>query len=154
MEDAYQARHLTSGPILGRIVVCPDLGTGFDERRQGTIPLAMNAFGRAELQATIKAPGSEQYRRLRITWPRAKAALSLDQVTVTYVGADERLPRTLPADAVTWKKGAADGALVRAEPDAVCVIDLGQAPAWPHGIDLSLRLKYLRLEPLWGKKTS
>ncbi len=150
--DAYRAPHMNSGPVLGAVMVCPDAGAGFDERRQGSIVLAMNVFGRAELQATIKGVSPDAYHRLRFIWPRAQAVLALDEVSVVYVREEERVTRKIPGSTALWEKGQAEGAMVRANPDAVCVVDLGPPPPWPHGIELTVRLKYLRLDPLFGRK--
>ncbi|TAK99700.1 MAG: hypothetical protein EPO08_15700 [Rhodospirillaceae bacterium] len=150
IRHAYQPEHLTAGPVLGRVMVCPDSGAGYDERLQGTIPIAVNAFGRADLQAAIKAVGPETYHRLRFTWPGARAIIGIDKFTVTYVGDGQRLSREV-ADAAHWQKAQAIGSgLVQAESGAVWEMTLEAPPAWPHGMEISLRLKYLRLDPLFG----
>jgi hypothetical protein len=150
VQHAYQAEHLTAGPILGRVVVCPDAGNGFDERLQGTIPLATNAFGRVTLSAAIKGAGPETYRRLRFTWPAARGIVAFDKLTVTFVGESQRVTRDVPATAAQWRGARATQGAMEIEPGAVWEVDLGDPPPWPHGIEISLRLKYLRLDPLFG----
>jgi len=151
IDQTYRAEHLTAGPILGRVTVCPDAGNGFDERLQGTIPVAMNAFGRADLQAAIKGMGPETYRRLRFTWPAGRAVIAIDRLTVSYVGENQRISREVNIATGTWQKAQAiHNGLVQAEPDAVWEVSLDPPPVGPHGLEISLRLKYLRLDPLFG----
>jgi FMN phosphatase YigB (HAD superfamily) len=150
-KDAYKAHHLTAGPVLGRVTVCPDAGAGFDERRQGTIPMAMNAFGRGDLNAAIKGMGPDVYRRLRLTWPDCRGILRLDRVAVTYLGEGERRTVEIDLGTAAWTGAQAlEGGAMQLARGAVTVLDLGAPPAWPHGLELSLRFKYLRLDPLFG----
>jgi len=51
----------------------------------------------------------------------------------------------------TWQKAQAiHNGLVQVEPDAVWEVSLDPPPVGPHGLEISLRLKYLRLDPLFG----
>ncbi len=152
-KDAYKAANLTAGPLLGRVTVCPDAGAGFDERRQGTIPIAANTFGRAELVATIKGVGPEAYQRLRITWPGARSVVNLDTMTVTYTSETDRRTQAVDLRGASWSNVRDLGnGLVETGPGAQCVIALPAAPPAPHGLEMSLRLKFLRLDPLFGAK--
>jgi len=150
---AYKPEHLTSGGMLGRVVVCPDAGNGFDERLHGAIPLALNAFGRGDIQAAIKPMNAQAYHRLRFTWPGARAIIALESLIVTYTGDNQRSEREVPgvADFSGWQGArVVEPGLVQAEPQAVWSIDLGAPPPWPHSLEISLRVKYLRLDALYG----
>ncbi len=153
-KDAYQAANLTAGPLLGRVTVCPDAGAGFDERRQGTIPIAANTFGRAELTAAIKGVGPDAYQRLRITWPAARSIVSLDSMTVTTTSEADRNTQAVDLRDATWSNVRDLGnGLIETGPGAQCVIALPPPPPPPHGLEMSLRLKFLRLDPLFGAKS-
>ena len=77
---------VSSGSVLGNLVIIPDLGVGFDERRQIAVPLALSPLGRGELEFSVKPFGPEAYESLKITLPKAKAALRVDNCSVVYRG--------------------------------------------------------------------
>jgi hypothetical protein len=155
VRGAYKPEHLTSGAMLGRVVVCPDAGNGFDQRLQGAIPLAMNAFGRGDLQAAIKPVSAQAYHRLRFTWPGARAIVAIESLFVKYTGENQRAERDVPGvtDTVGWQGACpVEPGLMLVEPHAVWEVDLGAPPPWPHSLEISLRVKYLRLDALYGDR--
>ena len=151
-DEAYTAEHLTSGALLGAVMIAPDLGVGFDAKRQGAMPLALNAFGRGHIQVIVKPFGPDAYKRLRFTWPNACAVVQVDMVSAAYLGETER--RAAKVGAVTWT-GTTDtsGAQMTAPgTPAESVVELDAPPAWPHALEITLRFKYLRLDPMFGGK--
>ncbi len=150
-EESYKPAHLTAGPLLGGLQICPDLGVGFDTKRQGAVPLAVNALGRCEVQVVIKPAGIEAYKRLRLTWPNARAVMELDHVGATYIGEHER--RAAKIGPMAWSGAQplpGGGHVSVAGTAAEVVFDLEAAPPWPHALELTLRLKYLKLDPVFG----
>lgn len=149
--NAYQADHLTAGPLLGGLQICPDLGVGFDAKRQGAVPLAVNALGRGEVQVVIKPLGVEAYKRLRFTWPKARAVAALDHVGVAYLGEHERRAAKVGPLAWTGAQAVPGGAhMTAADTIAEVTVDLDAAPPWPHALEITLRFKYLKLDPVFG----
>ncbi|MBY0510774.1 MAG: hypothetical protein K2P94_11575, partial [Rhodospirillaceae bacterium] len=147
----YTPEHLTTGPLLGGLVIAPDLGVGFDAKRQGAMPLAVNMFGRGEIQVIVKPFGMDAYRRLRFTWPKGRAVVELDHVGATYMGENER--KAAKVGALTWSGVQAipgGGHVTAADTAAEVTIDLDPAPPWPHAVELVLRFKYLKLDPVFG----
>ncbi len=147
----YGPAHLTAGPLLGGIVITPDLGAGFDPRRGGGVALALNAFGRAEITVTIKNFGADVYRRIKLTWPAVAAVAAVDRVSIIARG--EREVRTLGITAQHWTGTSeiSPGArLCAGNAPAELVLDLQDPPAFAHALELTLRVKYLRLDPLFG----
>jgi hypothetical protein len=152
---AYLPTHMTAGPMLGRVTVCPDAGAGFNEGLQGTIPISINAFGRADLQAVIKGAGPETYARLRFTWPASRAVVGIDRLMVGFVADDQRLSREVDMKTSTWQKAQMIGPnLYQIEPGAVWEVALPSPPPWRHGLEISLRIKYLRLDAMFGGRLS
>lgn len=150
---AYSAEHLTAGPLLGGVIICPDLGAGFDTRRQGAMPLAINAFGRGHIQVMVKPFGGEAYRRLRLTWPGARAVVQIDQIAASYIGENERRPARLGAVAWSGTTEIAPGLhLTAADQAGEAVVDLDAPPPFAHALELTLRFKYLRVDPLFGAR--
>lgn len=149
--DGYAADHLFSEPLLGALAICPDLGVGFDARREGAVPLKMNAFGRGEMNLALKAAGPEAYTRLRLRWPSARAVVRVDRVAIALTVDNQH--RVIEIGQLAWS-GARDlgGGEHLIEKDAEAVIDLSMhVPPQPHGLDLELRYKYLRLDPIFAK---
>ena len=147
--NAYDATHLTSGPLLGAVTICPNAGIGFDMRRAGAVPLNVNAFGRGHIQGAIKAFGPEAYTRLKLTWPAARSVIQIDEARVTYIGETER--RTAPVKVSSWSGTKdANGAQLTDTAAADTILELGPPPAWPHALEITLRFKYLRLDPMFG----
>ncbi len=146
----YDPELFTSGPLLGGLTITPDLGAGFDTRRGGTVALGVNAFGRAHLQITLKPFGADVYRRLKLAWPAARSVIRLDQATVTHVGESER--RTAAATVQSWSetREISPGTQLTDAKAAETVLDLGEPPPWAHALELTLRFKYLRLDPMFG----
>ena len=151
-DGGYTAAHMSSDPLLGTVALCPDLGVGFDQHREGAIALRVNAFGRGEISAALKGVGPEGYVRLRLRWPAARAVVRLDRIVVGFTVDDARSVVEIPAAQVTWT-GARDlggGECLIEAKDAEAVIDLNRhVPPQPHGLDLELRFKYLRLDPIF-----
>ena len=150
VEGAYTARHLDSGHLLGRIAICPDVGIGFDGRREGAVELRTNSFGRGQITVSLKTEGPDAYVRLRLTWPKSRALVTLDRIIATYI-VDGR-PSAVQVVASEWT-GACDlGGGERLIEGGATVIDLGAVtPPKTHALDLELRFKYLRLDPLFAK---
>ena len=145
----FDATHLTSGPLLGAVTICPDAGIGFDMRRAGAVPLNVNAFGRAHIQGAIKAFGPDAYTRLKLIWPAARSVIQIDEARVTYIGETER--RTAVAKVASWSGTKdANGAQLTDATTAETILELGPPPAWPHSLEITLRFKYLRLDPMFG----
>ncbi len=148
--DAYGPDHLDSGPMLGAVSICPDIGIGFDERRQGSVALKTNAFGRGQMSLGLKAEGPEAYVRLHLRWPTARAVVRLDRATATFTV--NGVPRSVDIPNVQWAGahdlGKGEFLIERGE----TVLDLAaHIPPQPHALDLELRFKYLRLDPLFAK---
>ncbi len=152
-EGAYKPDHLTAGPLLGGLLICPDLGVGFDTKRQGAMALAVNALGRGDIQVVIKPLGIDAYRRLRLTWPVGRAVVTLDHVAATYLGENER--RAAKVGPLAWTSVQAvpgGGHVTSAGTAAEVTFDLDDAPPWPHALELTLRFKYLKLDPVFGAR--
>ncbi|MBM3514721.1 MAG: hypothetical protein FJX59_13565 [Alphaproteobacteria bacterium] len=148
---AYSSSVLNADPLLGVIQICPDLGIGFDERRQGAVPLAVNAFGRGVVAATLKGPTPEAYVKLRLRWPAARAAIGIDRVVVHFDADGGRRSVTLGGPEIAWSGGEAAGGARIVGGAAETVLDLSRhVPPGPHGLDLEVRFKYLRLDPLFA----
>lgn len=152
---AYSVDHLTSGPTLGALIITPDLGIGFDARREGAVPLTVNAFGRGEISVTVKAMGPEAFQRLRLKLPAARAIFSLDMFTASFVGESEHRAVNLLDDnarRITWEHAEAGAAnvLTTAKEGTVAEVDISaDVPPWVHMLTLRLRYKYLRLDELF-----
>jgi hypothetical protein len=150
--EAYRPEHLTSGPLLGGLMICPDLGVGFDTKRQGAMALAVNVFGRGEMQVVVKPLGLEAYRRLKLTWPAGRAVVTLDHVGATYLGENDR--RAVKVGNLVWSgvQAVPGGGHVTGVTPAEVTIDLDEAPPWPHALELVLRFKYVKLDPVFGAR--
>ncbi len=155
VRETYAADHLTSGPALGSIVITPDLGVGFDSRREGAVPLTVNAFGRGEISVTVKGPGPEAFRRLRLALPAARAVVGFDAFTAAFSGErDHKVVNLLEDSArrLTWTHAEPGAANTRttAKEGATLEADLASdVPPWGHSLTLRLRFKYLRLDDLF-----
>ena len=148
---SYGPAQLTAGPLLGGITIIPDLGAGFDPRRGGGVALALNAFGRAEITVTIKNFGADAYTRVKLTWPAAAAVAVVDGVSIIARG--ERETKALDITARHWSGAAeitAGARLTAAATPAELVLDLAAPPAFAHALEVTLRVKYLRLDSLFG----
>ncbi|MBX7199651.1 MAG: HAD family hydrolase [Rhodospirillaceae bacterium] len=151
----YGPAQLTAGPVLGGLVLTPDLGAGFDPKRGGGVALAVNAFGRAEITVPIKSFGADAYRRIKLTWPAAAAVAALDQVSIIAQG--ERETRRVEITSQEWSGAGeiAPGTRQIVSPTsgsgpAEVILTLSDPPAFAHALEMTLRLKYLRLDPLFG----
>jgi FMN phosphatase YigB (HAD superfamily) len=155
VRQAYAADHMASGPALGAIMACPDLGIGFDSKREGALPLVVNAFGRGEIAVTLKPANPEAYRRLRLRFPTVRAALSIDHFDVDFVGQNEqRTIDLLEANRrrLSWAHAEATSGDVLFTTAAGTVLTIDMAddiPPWVHMMSLRLRFKYLRLDDLF-----
>jgi FMN phosphatase YigB (HAD superfamily) len=150
-DGGYAPEHLTTGPLLGGLVIAPDLGVGFDAKRQGAMPLAVNMFGRGEIQAIVKPFGIDAYRRLKFIWPKGRAVVALDYARVHYVGENERRVAKLSPFAWFGVQALGEGGnLTTADTAAEAIVDLDNAPPWPHALEVTLRFKYVKLDPIFG----
>lgn len=153
--DSYAADHLTSGPALGSILIAPDLGVGFDQRREGAVPLAVNAFGRGEMTVTVKPAGPEAFQRLRLRLPAVRAVFSLDQFSAAFAGErDYKTVNLLDENArrLVWANADAgpDNTRTTRKDGTSLEVDLSaDVPPWMHRLTLRLRFKYLRLDDLF-----
>lgn len=151
VSGGYGAVQLTAGPVLGGLTLLPDLGAGFDPKRGGAVALAVNAFGRAEIAVPVKSFGADAYRRIKLTWPAAAAVAALDQVSIIARG--ERETRRVEITSQDWSGAAETGAGARqiaSGTPAEVVLTLADPPSFPHALEMTIRLKYLRLDPLFG----
>ncbi len=156
-QGAYEPAHLTSGPMLGGISICPDVGIGFDARREGGLALSVNAFGRGDVAATIKTLTPEIYRSLRLRFPKNRAVLTVDQIVLTYVGEQQRktvaLTKAAGFDRLRWANVSPGehGAMFTTPAGAEVVIDLTDvAPPWVHALHFQVQFKYLSLGNVFG----
>jgi FMN phosphatase YigB (HAD superfamily) len=152
----YDVDHLTSGPALGALTITPDLGVGFDARREGAVSLTVNAFGRGEIVVTIKGANAEAFQRLRLKLPAVRAVFGLDHFSAAFSG--ERDHRTVDllgenARRITWNNADAgpDSAYTTTKQGSTFDVDLSRdVPPWLHTLTLRLRFKYLRLDDVFG----
>jgi FMN phosphatase YigB (HAD superfamily) len=151
----YDEGHLTSGPALGALTVTPDLGIGFDARREGVVSLTVNAFGRGEIGVTIKGATAEAFQRLRLKLPAVRAVFGLDHFAAVFAGErDQRMVDLLAENGrrVTWANTDAgpDGTRTTTKQGSTLDVDLsGDVPPWLHTLTLRLRFKYLRLDDVF-----
>ena len=139
----------SSGPLLGGLVIAPDLGADFDTKRAGAVPLAVNSFGRGDIKVMIKGFGPEAFTRVRLTWPSAQAVIAISPPQFMCHGEQE--VRALAVGEITW------AGVREAEPSVhigghatETIITLGSPPPFAHALEMTLRFKYLRLTPLFG----
>lgn len=156
-DAGYGADHLTSGPMLGGMAICPDVGVGFESKLGGTVPLAVNAFGRGEISVALKSLGPQVYQRLRLQFPKAAALLAIDQISLIYVGQRNQKTVVLNAGAdlerLAWSniQSGPEGLVAAGKEGAEAIIDLqADTPTWLHGLHLRLRYRYLRTDELFG----
>ncbi|MCC6913387.1 MAG: hypothetical protein IT566_06765 [Rhodospirillaceae bacterium] len=153
--QTYDADHLTSGPALGALTITPDLGVGFEARRQGAVPLTVNAFGRGEISVTVKGAGPEAFLRLRLTLPGARAIVALDSFSVSFAGERDHKTVNLLDEGgrrVSWVnvEPGPDTAKTTTKQGTSFDADLSaDVPPWMHMLTLRLRFKYLRLDDLF-----
>lgn len=146
----YGPAFLTSGPLLGGLTIAPDLGAGFDAKRGGTVALAVNSFGRGEIKVMIKGLSAEAFTRVRLIWPAAQAVIALSPPQFVCHGENETRP--LAVTGLSWS-GAREveaGVQLTGSHAAETIITLGAAPPFAHALEMTLRLKYLRLTPMFG----
>lgn len=155
--QGYSADHLTSGPMLGSISICPDIGVGFDPKLEGSVPLAVNAFGRGEITAALKPLGAQVYQRLRLQFPKAPALLAIDQFSLIYVGEQEQktiiLDQKTGLERLMWENVAPGQGqmLVAAENRVEARLDLQlDTPSWLHALHIRIRYRYLRAGSFFG----
>jgi FMN phosphatase YigB (HAD superfamily) len=151
-EGAYRPEHLTSGPLLGVLGITPDLGIGFDDRRAGAVPLALNAFGRGEIKVTIKGFGPEAYSRIKLSWPAAQAVIAL--LLPVFVCQGEQEVRVQKVKNLTWSgaREIAQGVQFTTGAAAETIIELSDPPPFAHALEVTMRFKYLRLTPMFGAR--
>ncbi len=153
--EIYTAEHLTSGPALGALTITPDLGIGFDARREGAVPLTVNAFGRGEVSVTVKGAGPEAFQRLRLKLPPARAIFELESFSAAFTGEREQKTVNLlqeGARRLVWVNAetAAGAAKATTRDGTTFEVDLSSdTPGWVHMLTLRLRFKYLRLDDLF-----
>lgn len=146
----YAPVHLSSGPLLGGLAITPDLGAGFDAKRGGTVPLALNSFGRGEIKVMIKGFGAEAFTRLRLSWPAAQAVVALS--APQFIAHGESEVRAVAVRGVTWTgvREIETGVNLSGAAAPETIIDLGAPPPFAHALEMTLRFRYLRLTPLFG----
>ena len=153
VRKAFAAEQLLSNPLLGGISICPDLGAGYDARREGKMAMNVNVFGRGFFSTTIKNMGPEAYQKLRLVWPAARAVIQLDRVTLSIItdnGIQQVELTAQPATKMIWQGvSPVEGGAVIAPSQAVTILDLESfAPPVPHSLDLDVRFKYLQLDSI------
>jgi len=153
VRNAFSAQQLLSNPLLGGISICPDLGAGYDVRREGKLAMNVNVFGRGFFGTTIKSMGPEAYQKLRMVWPAARAVIQIDRLTLTVTsesGVRHVDLMAQPVSQITWQgTKPLDGGAVIAPSQAVTILDVESfAPPVPHSLDLELRFKYLQLDSI------
>ena len=140
-----------SGAMLGALVICPDLGVGFDEKRQVAAALSLTPLGRGEIELTVKPFGADAFEQLRLSWPKARSVISIDQCAVVFRGEEQ----SSSADVIQkiifeGDVHERDGMITMGPAGARAVISIGElVPPWPHALDLRLRFTYLRLDRLF-----
>lgn len=151
----YDVAHLTSGPALGALTITPDLGIGFDARREGAVSLAVNAFGRGEIAVTVKGATAEAFQRIRLKLPAVRAVFGLDHFTAAFAGErDHRVVDLLGENGrrIAWTNAdpGPDAAHTTTKQGSTLDVDLSRdAPPWLHTLTLRLRFKYLRLDDVF-----
>jgi hypothetical protein len=156
-EQRYKADHLTSGPMLGGLAICPDVGVGYDSKLEGTVPLTVNAFGRGEIAVALKPSGPQVYQRLRLRFPKASALLAIDQISLIYVGERDKktiiLDRASGLERITWlnMQSGPEQLLVTSKNGAEARVDLGpDTPLWLHALHFRIRYRYLKADSPFG----
>jgi hypothetical protein len=159
MADAYSADHLTSGPLIGGLTFLADFGGGFDDQQKRVAALELNAFGRMQLAFALKAMGPEAIKRLCLKWPAGRAVVTLDraELIVSSDSGKQTLDLMSPPQSATWSgaREIAPGAYLTYASGAETVLDFAASlPTGRHAVDLMLRLKYLKIDRVFGSRSS
>ncbi len=131
--------------LLGTLLICPNLGIGFDERHQLVAPLVVSAAGQGEIVCSIKSYGPEAYDSLRITLPKVASEVALEQCSVMYRGEQENKEADVTAS-ITFEGEVEDdnGVKRTGAQGARLIVPLqSTVPPWPHALDLRLSMTYL-----------
>ena len=124
---------------------------GFDEKRQVAAALSLTPLGRGEIELTVKPFGADAFEQLRLSWPKARSVISIDQCAVVFRGEEQ----SSSADVIQkiifeGDVHERDGMITMGPAGARAVISIGElVPPWPHALDLRLRFTYLRLDRLF-----
>lgn len=112
--------------------------------------LAVNSFGRGEIKVMIKALSAEAFTRVRLIWRVAQAVIAPSPPQ--FVCRSENETRTLAVTGLSWTdaREIEPGVQLSGGPAAETIITLGAAPPFAHAVEMTLRLKYLRLTPMFG----
>ena len=129
-------------------MICPDLGAGYDEKRQVATSLSLSALGRGEIEIAVKSFGPDAYQQLRLSWPRARSIVTIDNCAVVFRGDGQTsgidVTRYVTFDGDVEER---DGIFTLGPEGAHALVSLGtEIPTWPHALDLRLRFTYLRLD--------
>lgn len=151
LDETVTDAAFTSGSALGALVVVPDLGIGFDEKRQSVIPLTLSPVGRGTLEKQIKPFGPDAYSSLRLAWPRANGVVSIESCILTFRGESQSSQIDVSSQLAFSGGAQAGDGFVKTGPDgAHCEISLASVtPPWPHAIDLHMKVVYARLDRLF-----
>jgi hypothetical protein len=155
--DGYTADQLTAGPLIGGLTFVADFGAGFDEKQKRIAALEINAFGRMQLIFTLKAMGPERIKRLSLRWPGGRAVMSIDraELIVTSQAGKQSADLLAPPHTTHWTgtHEVAPGVHVSNGPAAETLLDFSSlAPQGNHTLDLMLRLKYLKIDRVFGSR--
>lgn len=150
-KGTVDASDFTAGSAVGAIAIIPDIGAGFDERRAVRVPLDTSVLGRGEIQTQVKVFGPEAYQALKIQWPSGRSVITVTQCAVLYRGEGEQSALDVtPKHTFGDTTQAHNGVAITQSDGTESQIDLNTTvPAWPHSLDLLLRFKYARMDPVF-----
>ncbi|MEQ8509599.1 MAG: hypothetical protein RIB43_11380 [Rhodospirillaceae bacterium] len=140
---------------IGALTLTPDIGVGLDHRNAIQIPAKLTAHGRGEIQAEVKDFNPSAYQAIEIKFPESAAAIVIDQCAVLYRGEAEQkvldVTRNIKLNETMVVAGQVAVLDARA---GYMMLDLSATiPPWPHSLELLLRFKYLRLDPVYSSRT-
>ncbi|MDX2142278.1 MAG: hypothetical protein SFV19_02885 [Rhodospirillaceae bacterium] len=155
--EGFTADHLTAGPLVGGLTFVADFGAGFDDKHKRVAALELNAFGRMQLIFTLKAMGPEAIKRLSLRWPVGRAVIALDRVEliITSDSGKQTVDLLSPPHGPAWSgaREIAPGVCLTEGAGAETVLDFSSAiPGGRHALDLMLRLKYLKIDRVFGSR--
>ena len=79
--------------------------------------------------------------------------MQIDSIQVSYFNERQRSTAILGPVAWSGVSAVSTGAYVSiAETPAEAVVDLGTPPPWPHAVELTVRYKYLKLDPIFERR--
>lgn len=147
-ENSENGNGSVQGALLGTVMLCPDIGVDFDDRRQMAAPLIVFSDGRGEVTCSIKPFGPEAYQAVRVSLPKVKSEFTVNHCAVVYRGERETREADVTAEVTVSGDIEDHDGVKRAGPGgADLLIPLQSSiPAWSHALDLQLRLTYLRID--------